>query len=83
MQERQFSAATPSASACLCSCVGPFTCLPLLPLMLLLLLQGAIPWDPHTLERAMGGGRGEAEMTVLDCADFSTVSVTHNDFFTG
>lgn len=46
-------------------------------------LQGTIPWDPHTLERAMGGSSGDAEMRVLDCQDFSEVSVSHNAFFTG
>lgn len=46
-------------------------------------LQGAMPWDPRTLERAMGGGNGDTEIEVVDCEDFSNVTITQNDFFTG
>lgn len=61
-----------------------------LPVAGLVRLQGTVPWDPHTLERAMGGSsssgrsnRGDKDLQVLDCADFSTVTVTHRTFFSG
>ena len=31
----------------------------------------------------MGGGSPDAELQVLDCEDFSEVTVSHNTFFTG
>jgi hypothetical protein len=31
----------------------------------------------------MGGERGDAELKVIDCEDFSQVSVTHDTFFKG
>lgn len=46
-------------------------------------MQGAIPWDPHTLERAMEADTGDAEMQVLDCYNFSDVTITQRAFFTG
>jgi len=42
-----------------------------------------MPWDPRTLERAMGGDNGDTEIEVVDCEDFSNVTITQNDFFTG
>jgi hypothetical protein len=54
-------------------------------LLLLLLLQGRIPWDPSTMYRATGSNQaGEDQLSVLDCADFSELtSVKAHTFFKG
>lgn len=63
------------------------------------LLQGAIPWDPSTLDRAIraGAGAGQAKgakanskaedgppmLAVLDCANFEAMLIPQATFFKG